>query len=90
MPRPGRPGLRQCTAGLGAIGVPSIACVAHSLLATVLVSTEAIGALAVLAAALIGSPTVSARAFRLLRWIADRPEPAAPPRGGRQPHGAPH
>ncbi|WP_157545505.1 hypothetical protein [Microtetraspora fusca] len=32
-------------------------------------------------AALFGSTTVCERAFRLLRWVADRPEPRTPRRG---------
>jgi hypothetical protein len=56
-------------------------------------------AVAIIAAALFGSAAASDRAFRLLRWFANRPEPRAPPaavteagrgsgggRRGRRPH----
>ena len=33
----------------------------------------------VIATALFGSATTSDRAFRLLRWFANRPEPKVPP-----------
>ena len=39
-------------------------------------------AVIVIAAALFGSATTSDRAFRFLRWSANRPEPKAPPGGG--------
>jgi hypothetical protein len=35
-------------------------------------------ALTVIGTALFGSQELSERAFRLLRWIANRPEPTAP------------
>ena len=36
------------------------------------------GALIVVGTALFGSQTLSERAFRLLRWTGNRPDPAAP------------
>ena len=46
--------------------------------ATVFLTGLAVG-LIILGAALFGAKEYSERAFRLLRWIADRPEPDAPP-----------
>jgi len=39
---------------------------------------EIVVALTVIAVALFGSQTLSERAFRLLRWFGNRPEPPAP------------
>ena len=39
---------------------------------------ELVVALTVVITALFGSQALSERAFRLLRWIANRPEPACP------------
>jgi hypothetical protein len=47
-------------------------------LGQVLAVAEAATLLLIVAAALLGSPTISERAFRLLRRMADRPEPPAP------------
>ncbi|MEV1001421.1 hypothetical protein [Nonomuraea sp. NPDC050202] len=41
---------------------------------------EASVAVVVVAAALFGSDVISERAFRLLRWLSNRPEPEAPRR----------
>jgi hypothetical protein len=42
---------------------------------------QAITLMVIFGAALFGTETVSSRAFRLLRWLAGRPEPTAPPSG---------
>jgi len=39
---------------------------------------EVVGALTIIGTALFGSPALSERAFRLLRWIGNRPEPPGP------------
>jgi hypothetical protein len=39
---------------------------------------ELVVAVTVIGTALFGSPDLSDRAFRLLRWIGNRPEPPAP------------
>ena len=46
---------------------------------SVAVIAMTITAVIVIAAALFGSATTSDRAFRLLRWFANRPEPKVPP-----------
>ncbi len=50
----------------------------HPLLGQVIAVTEMVVALIVIAVALFGSETLSERAFRLLRWFGNRPEPPAP------------
>jgi hypothetical protein len=50
----------------------------HPLLGEVIAITEIVVALTVIAVALFGSKTLSERAFRLLRWFGNRPEPPAP------------
>jgi hypothetical protein len=53
----------------------------HPLLGEVIAITEIVVALTVIAIALFGNQALSERAFRLLRWFGNRPEPPAP--GGR-------
>jgi len=48
-------------------------------LAAVLAVVEVGLGLVIVGTALFGSETASERAFRLLRWVADRPEPTPPP-----------
>lgn len=48
------------------------------LLGELIAITEVVAALTVIAVALFGSQTLSDRAFRLLRWLGNRPEPPAP------------
>ena len=50
----------------------------HPLLGGVIAITEIAVVLTVIAVALFGSKTLSERAFRLLRWFGNRPEPPAP------------
>jgi hypothetical protein len=50
----------------------------HPLFGEVIATTEIVVALTVIAVALFGSQALSERAFRLLRWFANRPEPPAP------------
>jgi len=50
----------------------------HPLLGEVIAIAEIVVVLTVIAVALFGSKTLSERAFRLLRWFANRPEPPAP------------
>jgi len=52
--------------------------VLHPLLGEVIAITEIAVVLTVIAVALFGSKTLSERAFRLLRWFGNRPEPPAP------------
>lgn len=50
---------------------------------------ELLVAFTIIATALFGSSVLSERAFRLLRWIANRPEPAAPACGQESALGPP-
>ncbi|MGI5162163.1 hypothetical protein [Microbispora sp. CA-102843] len=54
---------------------PAAAWTIHPALSTVIAGLEAAAGLTIMATALFGSERLSERAFRLLRWIADRPEP---------------
>lgn len=67
--------------GLGSSAIGGIATVyyAYPIAGLAIVSCQAAIALIVIAAALFGSATTSGRAFRLLRWLANSPEPDAPP-----------
>jgi hypothetical protein len=70
---------RPAAVGLGTLGLPGAVCAFHPLLAAALAIVEAVVVLVFLFTALFGSETISDRGFRLLRWIANQPEPAAPP-----------
>ncbi len=59
-------------------GVPMAAGITHPLIGAGIAIIELAVALTVIGAALFGSPELSERAFRLLRWIANRPEPPTP------------
>lgn len=67
--------------GLGSSAIGGIATVycAYPIAGLAIVSCQAAVALIIIAAALFGSATTSGRAFRLLRWLANSPEPDAPP-----------
>jgi hypothetical protein len=51
----------------------------HPLLGEVIAGIEIVVALTVIAVALFGSQALSERAFRLLRWLGNRPQPPARP-----------
>jgi hypothetical protein len=74
---------RAIIAGGGILGGEGAAAVVHPALGEALVAADAIGPLAIalilLAAVLLGSDETVDRVFRLLRWAANRSEPAAPP-----------
>ncbi len=55
--------------------------VLHPVLGEVIAIIEVVVVLTVIGTALFGSPALSERAFRLLRWIRNRPEPQAPAPG---------
>ena len=50
----------------------------HPLLGEVIAIAEIVVALTVIAVGLFGSQALSERAFRLLRWFGNCPEPPAP------------
>lgn len=66
---------RLATLTTAAAGAPVAAWVLHPALSTLIGGLEAAAGLTLMATALFGSDRLSERAFRLLRWIADRPEP---------------
>jgi hypothetical protein len=61
------------------IGAPSGIGLLHPMLGAAVFLVEFAVSMTVLGTALFGTKEYSERAFRLLRWIADRPEPDAPP-----------
>ena len=65
------------TAGIGltSLGAPIGIGVADPLLGQIAIAIELAVALTIIGTALFGSQALSERAFRLLRWIANRPEP---------------
>ena len=75
------------TAGIGvtSLGTPIGIGVADPLLGQIAIAIELAVALAIIGTALYGSKALSERAFRFLRWIANRPEPPGPA-APRLPH----
>jgi len=71
---PWRPAVTSVASLGSAVGIG----VLHPLLGEVIAITEIAVVLTVIAVALFGSKTLSERAFRLLRWFGNRPEPPAP------------
>lgn len=69
---------RTAAASLSALVPPGALSVIHPAFAIALIFIEFGLCIAVVGTALYGSNTVSERAFRLLRWVANKPEPAAP------------
>jgi hypothetical protein len=65
--------------GSSAIGGIAAAYYSHPLVGLAVVICETSVAVIIVATALFGSATMSDRAFRLLRWFSNRPEPDAPP-----------
>jgi hypothetical protein len=90
---PGRIPWRPVGTGLISVGAPLGVALLHPLLGEVIAIIELAVMLTVLGTALFGSQILSERAFRLLRWLRNRPEPLAPSdqgtaRGGRPPNAA--
>lgn len=61
-----------------ALGTPAGIGMLHPMLGEILASGELVAVLTIIGTALFGSADLSDRAFRLLRWIGNRPEPPAP------------
>lgn len=72
---------RPVGAGVTALGTPIGIGVLHPVLGEVIAVIEVMMVLAIIGTALFGSPALSDRAFRLLRWIGNRPEPPGPAPG---------
>lgn len=66
-------------AAVTSIGAPAGIGLLHPALGAAVFLTELAVSLIILGTALFGAKEYSERAFRMLRWIANRPEPAAPP-----------
>lgn len=64
--------------GLTSLGTPISAALVGPLLGQTVLAVELAVALTVIGTALFGSLSLSERAFRLLRWIANRSEPPGP------------
>jgi hypothetical protein len=75
---PGGVPLRSVAAGMVSVGTPLGVAVPHPLLGMMMAVIELAVILIVLGTALFGSQTLSERAFRLLRWFGNRPEPPGP------------
>jgi hypothetical protein len=68
---------RPVITGAASLGTPVGIGTVHPLLGEVIAIAETVVALTVIATALFGSKDLSERAFRLLRWFGNRPEPPA-------------
>jgi hypothetical protein len=77
----------------GTLGTESLLCFTHPWIGEVLTVSQVMvplaGALAVLIVILCGSDETCERAFRLLRWVVNRPEPPAPDHTCRHQRQAP-
>jgi hypothetical protein len=62
----------------------------HPMLGEVMAVVEVVAVLTIIATALFGSGVLSERAFRLLRWFGDRPEPPTPGTPGAAAFGDGH
>jgi hypothetical protein len=71
---------RPTVAGAASLGAPVGIGLLHPLFGEIMGGAEGVVALTVIAIALFGSQALSERAFRLLRWFGNRPEPPAPAR----------
>src|SRR5262249_49931452 len=69
---------RPVGTSIATLGIPVCLAVVNPTLAGASAVTELVVALVIIATALFGSSILSERAFRLLRWIGNRPEPPAP------------
>jgi hypothetical protein len=83
-PADGRVPWRAAGVSLASLGTPIGIGVADPLLGHAVLAIELLAVLAVIATALFGSQALSERAFRLMRWAANRPEPPAPVDTGRR------
>jgi hypothetical protein len=73
--KPERGPWRPIGAGATALGTPVGIGVLHPVLGEVIAAIEVVVVLTIIGTALFGSSALSDRAFRLLRWIGNRPEP---------------
>jgi len=69
---------RSVGAGITTLGTPAGIGVLHPVVGEVIAIVEVVVVLAIIGTILFGSLALSERAFRLLRWIGNRPEPPGP------------
>jgi hypothetical protein len=73
--------LRSAGAGVTLLGMPVGGWVLNPMLGQVITVIEVVIVLTIIGTALFGSTALSERAFRLLRWTWNRPEPPGPASG---------
>ena len=69
---------RTVGAGIASLGTPVGIGVLHPVLGELIATIEVVVVLTIIGTALFGSRALSERAFRLLRWIGNQPEPLGP------------
>jgi hypothetical protein len=69
---------RSLGVGVGLVGTPVSIGIFYPALGAIIVGIELIVTLTIIGTALFGSQALSERAFRLLRWLGNRPEPPSP------------
>ncbi len=69
---------RPVSTTVASLGAPVGIGVLHPMLGEAIAVIEVVVVLTIIATALFGSRVLSDRAFRLLRWAGNRPEPPAP------------
>lgn len=69
---------RTVGTGIASLGTPAVIWIECPVLGVVIAAIEAAAMLTIIGTALFGSPALSERAFRLLRWLGNRPEPSSP------------
>ncbi len=77
----GRVPWRTLGVGMTSLGTPLGIGILHPVLGEVIAAIEVVVVLTIIGTALFGSPALSDRAFRLLRWMGNRPEPPGPAPG---------
>jgi len=77
------PHLRRAVVGVTTLGPPVGLAMLQPVLAAFVVVSEVLIIVMIAGTALFGSPELSNRAFRLLRWIGGRAEPPPPDQARR-------
>jgi hypothetical protein len=72
---------RTVGAGIASLGAPVGIGILHPMLGEAIAVIEVAAMLTIIGTALFGSSALSERAFRLLRWLGNRPEPPSPAPG---------
>lgn len=85
VPSPGRPlagrerGWHLLAVSTGSLAPPIVLGALHPVSGEAFAGAELLVLLTIIGTALFGSQVLSERAFRLLRWLGNRPEPPQPP-----------